>query len=154
VTTTLECLRRPRSRNRIGWSVFALFLARAVVPVGYMPAALSEGGPIALCHGVGAATIELIESLDAGHPKSHAETAHGNAVRHMGHTPDEPGPPPSGHHDRWEHCPLGAGSTDLPVAPAVEFAVAPIAAAPARETGMASLPTRHVSRYFARAPPV
>lgn len=147
MSLVLTALRKPQWRHRIWWPLFALFCARAIVPVGYMPAALAEGGPFALCHGLSAATLDLIGQRDAaaaGMPQ--AGHAHGDTAPH--------GTPSDGHHDRWEHCPLGVGATDLAVAPVLDFVTAPRAATLARAAGLASSPTRHFSRYSARAPPV
>ena len=87
-----------RYRNDINhclWALLVCFLAvRGLVPAGFMPSALSDGGPYQLCHGDSRAAL-LLNSLQAspvqeGHHRGH------HAHHHS--TPDNT--PGSGHnHD-------------------------------------------------------
>jgi hypothetical protein len=135
--------------------------AKLLVPVGYMPASLADGGPLMLCgSGLPASLLSSHEHDASGHD---AASAHGHPASMHDHagpaaegaalgsrTGDEPA---SGHHE-WERCSLGGLASLAAIAAEWRFeipAVAPErAAAPAR-----ILPTR--ARWLAfrsRAPPV
>ena len=157
-------MREPRRAGRIWWTAAALFALRALVPIGYMPAALSEGGPIVLCHGLSAPTLRLLESHTrlhaaadpaadpAGDPAADPATHHGMHPGGAAH-PALADSVPDRHHDHWEHCPLGVGASDLAVACAADpAAVAPLAELWA-DADPASAPIVRVTHYLARAPP-
>lgn len=67
------------------WLACLGFACRALVPVGYMPAPLADGGPIRLCHGgVSQVLLQALEQRRAvhaheGHQEQHDEHHdHGN----------------------------------------------------------------------------
>ncbi len=100
-------------------------IAKLLVPVGYMPAALAEGG-FRLCDGylpqIGARIG--IAPTDTGDVPAHSmpHEMHGS----MSTGDDVSGGLASGHarhdghsqHDHWDHCPLGALATLAALAPA------------------------------------
>ena len=111
---------RLRNSRRTAWFaglLLALYSARALVPVGYMPAPFSEGG-IVLCHDASAPTLSLLGIAAGGAAHGHAPDGQEPAghADHAGHhaTPQtpEPGPGPDAGdspvgHDTWERCALG-----------------------------------------------
>ena len=135
---------------RIWRIAFALFLLRAVVPVGYMPAPLSEGGPFVLCHGASAPTLRLIEAHAGMHHAMH------DGAKHDGATHADPsGSPGDGHDERWDHCPLGVGGSDLALAPQGLSLPAPDALIDlARVEPTLAASRARTDLYLARAPPV
>lgn len=140
-------LRRCVVRGRLSAAVVTLFLLRAVVPVGYMPAAFANGGPFVLCHGSSAATVWLIESMQS--MDSMATRHHDSGPSHGAFTDEQTATERAG----WEHCPFGVGMSDLPIAPALGGEFAPqIDAAPAFALGLLA-PSSRVVRFRARAPP-
>ena len=78
------------------------FACRALVPAGFMPAPLAEGGPIRVCPSGPAAAF--FAALGHRHA-SHTNHAHpGQAGRPSGaHGHDGR----SSEHDAWDHCPTG-----------------------------------------------
>lgn len=144
MSSVLRSLRQRRRSRGIGGVVLAQFLLRAVIPVGYMPAAMAEGGPFALCHGLSAATIELIEA---------ARGDRDTGPQHAHHHPDESDEPDGAHDDRWAHCPLGAGVPVLPIADVPGFGLAPTPATLVRADRVAPLAANRFRSYLARAPP-
>jgi hypothetical protein len=80
-----------RAKQRLIYAFCLAFAIKALVPLGYMPAAIGEGWPIKLCHAWPMPT--------SGHHHEHAG--------HAGGKSDD---------DAWEHCPLGALAA-APVAP-------------------------------------
>jgi hypothetical protein len=121
----------------VGLAYFAL-ACRLVIPAGYMPAPLDQGGPIMLCPG----------GLFGGVPvaSEDAHTSHGDQHSH-GDDSSESG------HAGWEHCPVGS---ILAAAALTSVAELPTLALqhvllPAEHAGeIESLTTR---AYQARAPP-
>jgi hypothetical protein len=80
-----RCLRQ--ARELLVRAAFLAVACKALIPIGYMPAALADGSPVMLCPAYGAwATQAMGSMLDE----------HGDA--------DEQGSNPS----PWQHCPLGA----------------------------------------------
>jgi len=125
---------------------------RALVPVGYMPAALSDGGPVKVCHGglAGAFFAALAEQrATTGSHAGHGEGAeHGHA-----HSPGSHGDQAPAGHEAWEHCPVGtvfahaALTSDIAItiaSPAQSFE--PIAPTRTHQTVF-------TGSYRARAPP-
>lgn len=70
-----------------------------------------------------------------------------------GTQPAAPADPEAEHDERWAHCPLGNGASDLALAPAVEPGLAPAPAPLARQLPVVQPARRHLKRYLARAPP-
>jgi len=124
----------------VTWLAWASFALRVLVPIGYMPAAVGDGGPFVLCPGgYQAELLEYLAAAPASQAGVHAHAAHASAD----HT---------SHHEGSD-CSIGATFAAVaPVsaqpfvspAPAVEPPVSPadlpLAAAPA-------------PRYHTRAPP-
>ena len=96
---------RHRRRFRIARAALHLaavgFLTRVIVPVGYMPAPLAEGGPFAPCHGSYFGRFVKVLSNDSF--SAAAQVHHSDpAAPHHEKTEDA-----GGVHEAWEHCPLG-----------------------------------------------
>jgi Protein of unknown function (DUF2946) len=72
-----------RAKQPLLYALCVAFAIKALIPLGYMPAAFGEGWPIKLCHAWPM----------PGHAQHH-EHAH-----HDGGKQSD---------DEWEHCPLGA----------------------------------------------
>ncbi|MGW8367576.1 MAG: hypothetical protein ACWGPN_02715, partial [Gammaproteobacteria bacterium] len=116
------------------------FCCRAVVPLGYMPASLADGGPFALCHGASAATLRLLAAVDSmrasgdreadGHVRHDPHDRAPGAAGHSGAGHAEAGSSraaldhaaaqdtDNGHFDGWSYCPLGAVVSDAAMASA------------------------------------
>jgi hypothetical protein len=126
---------RIRTVKQLFRLAIAAFLLRAIVPVGFMPAKLSDGGPFVLCPGGPGGTV--LSSLVERHA-SHAQHKHDGE----GTT-----------HEAWEHCPVGAALAAIapPSEPNLELLqfrhVLASAFAPAQT--LVDLP----AAYLARAPP-
>jgi hypothetical protein len=84
--------------------LFVAYLAlacRLVIPAGFMPASLADGGPLRLCHGGPAgALLEALAAQAVPSEKQHEA--------HHQHGHDADGGPAPEQHDQWEHCPIGA----------------------------------------------
>jgi hypothetical protein len=173
----LERLRNGRRTDCLIGLAVLFFGIRAVVPVGYMPAPIAEGGPFALCQGTSAATLAMLAMVEANHSMHHGigEPADhgghsGHATGHTADLADQPGDPvgnqvdpagsqvdpagrPSGHDARWEHCPLGIGAADA----AVGFALSLPSFGPAAVSRYFSVPEllalEPIRRFQARGPP-
>lgn len=127
------------------------FVLRALVPVGYMPATLADGGPFILCDWQNATLVATLapESQSAG-----AHTHNSGAHSPADHAPSgEPTDHDANQHDNWAHCPLGVGvaSAPLPVEYAFAFPPPRQAIEPPCCTSTPSTPI--LERYRARAPP-
>ena len=160
----LQGFRRSSRLGRLVLLTLIAFSVRAVVPAGFMPAALADGGPFVLCRDASAATLSLIAAPMAMHP---GDQAHSAAAAHAhdsvhGHDPmptsmaarstanDEH----STHATAWEHCSFAAGS----MAALVPFNEIPIpTVTPVRVQIPLAAQLRFaepINRYRARAPPV
>jgi hypothetical protein len=113
--------------------------AKLVVPVGYMPASLADGGPIMLC---GSGLPDGFGAHDG-----HDATMHGAPVPG---TADEP----ASDHPEWERCSLGglAGLAALGSEWRIDF----LAGAPERAEPLDSLflPRSEIVAFRPRAPPI
>jgi hypothetical protein len=89
-------------RRPLFYVVYLALACRLLVPAGFMPAPLAEGGPLRLCPG-GAAGA-LLEALAAGDVASSAQ--HDTRHRHHGH--DNNGGKAPEQYDPWQYCPVGA----------------------------------------------
>jgi hypothetical protein len=104
-----------RARRKLIALLFLGLAVRVVMPAGYMPAALGEGGPFVLCPG--------------GLTGASFFLAAGSEGEHHDHGSDE-----SGEVNAWEFCPFNTVSgsfgpvTDLPAAVSSFDTLAPIAA--------------------------
>lgn len=120
------------------WMAWATFACRAVMPGGYMPAAVGEGGPFILCPA--GSQAELVQYFDARrghHPEHH----------HAGHTADH-----ERHADGFE-CPIGASfAVAVPVTIPSTAAEPPPSTPPVTGTESPAV-TAPSYRYHSRAPP-
>jgi hypothetical protein len=89
----------PRPRHPLLYVAYLALACRLVIPAGFMPAPLADGGPLQLCHGGAAGALLAALARQAG--------ASGNGDEHHHHDHDAGGVPPS-QHDAWEYCPIGA----------------------------------------------
>jgi len=131
-----------KSLTRIAtWLAWASFALRVLVPVGYMPAAISDGGPFILCPG--GYQAELLQYLGTSGAHDHGTAAH------AGHASAG-----QGSHAEGSDCSIGA--TFAAVAPAASTPV--VAPAPQAPRPFARLQVATVSepdqRYHSRAPPI
>jgi len=123
------------------WLVWATFACRVLTPVGYMPAAIADGGPFILCPG--GTQAELVSYLAGARGHAHHAGHHGtqDAAEHD-------------RHGEGADCPLGASFA--PAAP-TEFqpaAAIDTAAILSVRPVVAAFSTAHTPRYHSRAPPV
>jgi hypothetical protein len=142
-----------RARRILIRLAFVGFACRALVPVGFMPAALGDGGPIKVCHG-GLAS-ELFRSL-AEMRSAHAHTGHdhSSALADHGQTLDSS---EDGHdrtdHAGWEHCSIGAAFAYAALIADIHFHFhAPEHSFDRIESSQPVAPI-FVGSYHARAPP-
>jgi hypothetical protein len=86
--------------------VFLALASKLLVPPGYMPSAIADGGPIRLCD-VGLPAT-LVSGAGAGEHIVGAHEAHANAgaLRDRAAAAHDQGGRSDKHHE-WEHCPLG-----------------------------------------------
>lgn len=134
------------SRSNPGFLRLALgiFLVRALIPVGFMPAPLDAGGPFTVCHGGLAGA--LFEAVSVPPMADHS------AAMHHEHAP-EPGAEPNPAHDGWEHCPFGAASGSAPLGQDFRLELLSLNDQLAGSQPADSIPVAVVSSYRARAPP-
>jgi hypothetical protein len=151
------------------------FLCRVLVPAGFMPAPLADGGPIRFCHGgaAGALLTALVEQRstgDVGASRPHhgdvgqhfhgedrrsggddsAGEGHDDHVDQDRHSDHERG----ANHEGWDRCPVG---TAFALAALVSDFALPVL--PLEHVYAASSPELLVLRhqpahYHARAPPL
>jgi hypothetical protein len=142
---------------------FGGFLLRALIPAGFMPAPIGEGGPVVVCHAglAGQMFARLAASRDgvgADHAGAHA--AQGEHSAHAGHIDHASADVAADRdvlsdpaHEAWEQCPFGAafGAALL----ASNFSPDLLALEHSLEIVEPSQPTavRPISLYRARAPP-
>jgi hypothetical protein len=130
------------------------FLIRALIPVGFMPAALAAGGPIVICHGglAGAFFQALAEQTGDSAQREHA--ADHSAMAHLAHSDhasaaDEP----ALDHSAWDHCPTGVSASAAPLAQSFSFSLLVLSDRPANPESHFGIPVPPISSYQARAPP-
>ena len=141
-------------------------LCRALIPVGFMPAAIGAGGPVVLCNGglAGEFFLRLEAAQHQANGTAAAGGGHDGHAQHGGHLdhgapggPTGPGAPdtqdPAAGHEGWEHCPFGAAFG--PALLAADVTVELPFFAHTLEVVEPSLPVsyRPVASYRARAPP-
>lgn len=125
------------------------FLCRALVPAGFMPAPIADGGPIRFCHG-GAAGALLTALLSQ---RSSLAEEHAHAGDH-GHGQHEDDHRDHVKHEAWDRCPVGTAFAfaaltadfSLPLL-SLEHDFEPVVAGPP----VAGVVLAH---YRARAPPL
>ena len=161
-----------RFRRRSGLAGLALLgvLCRALIPAGFMPAAIGAGGPVAICHDglAGEFFRELAQARrDARFVADSAaegiDGAHGAHADHAGHAgPDAlvdaanetAESPAAAQHEGWEHCPFGAAFGAALVAGDFEPALLMLAHALEPALPLQPVARQPASSYRARAPPV
>jgi hypothetical protein len=94
-----------KARGLLARLAFVLFACRALIPVGYMPAPFSEGGPVVLCHGGMAG--EFFRGFSEAQALSNADMhmvdhSTGMSSEHQ-HTDEHS----DASHDAWDNCPVG-----------------------------------------------
>src|SRR5690606_37644470 len=119
------------------------FLCRALVPAGFMPAPLADGGPIRFCHGgpAGALLTALIEQLSAEH-------AHSSHEEHHDHTRDDAS------HEGWDRCPVGTAFAFAFLTADVALPLLPPEDGPEAGRFDPVLPPLIPAHYQPRAPPL
>jgi hypothetical protein len=127
-----------------------VLVCRALIPGGYMPAPLAEGGPVVLCHsGLAGAFVRALSEAQTANAHTHAADHSAGTSHEHQHSEDEP----DTSHDAWEHCPVGAAFSAAPLSQ--EFALS--LPEPDHELGQAEpaavVRTVFSSPYRARAPP-
>jgi hypothetical protein len=131
------------------------FLIRALIPIGFMPAPLSSGGPIMICHGglAGAFFQALTENSRGnavhGHLADYSAMTH-NA--HSDHPSDTDDPEPE--HNAWDHCPTGATAGTAPLAQNFSFTLLALSDTQTNPEPRFGIPLPPTSSYQARAPPL
>lgn len=132
------------------------FTVRAVVPLGFMPAPLDQGGPFVPCHGTAAGAM----LLSLAHHASHNEPTRGHQhhrspdhTDHLSHSRQDPSGEPTGAHEAWEHCPLGAAAAHAALAQELVFNIAQYAHGFERPEPTTSTYAPRARSYLARAPP-
>jgi len=137
------------------------FLCRALVPAGFMPAPLSDGGPIRLCHGGQAgAAFALLENAraveSASSHEQHAPADVGHDAHHASHASgdhDAAGKDQRAAHEGWDRCPVGAAFAFAFIAADAPLAE-PAQAEPVALDESVTLVVRELAEgYLARAPP-
>lgn len=134
------------------------FLCRALVPAGFMPAPLSEGGPIRFCHGGPAGA--LLASIADRRAFAAAERADGHDARNSIHEHAHAGADAAtdgGHdagHEGWDRCPVGAAFSFAVLAGEVALPLPVPARALLPSEARVHAPRAIPSGYHARAPPL
>jgi len=125
------------------------FLCRALVPVGFMPAPLADGGPIRVCHG-GAAGLLFAALLEQR--SSASETAHDSHAD--GHHSEHDDPDRDLNHEGWERCPVGATFAFAVLVADLTLPLLPLEHVLAAGEPDVAIPRTLPSLYHARAPPL
>lgn len=123
---------------------------RALIPVGYMPAPLGEGGPVVLCHG-GLAGAFFRGLSQAQSPNVHMHMADDSAGTSSDHGHSDLDPDAS--HEAWEHCPVGAAFSAAPLPQEFTFSLLDSEHDFGQAEPEAAVRAVFPSVYRARAPP-
>lgn len=154
--------RAVRRSWRVAWRglTAGAVIAKLLVPFGYMPAALADGG-FRLCDG-------YLPSIDMPMGAAHmgSDTLHDHSAPHAMHGSGVPAEAPAagagnqaplgdhGGHHHWDHCPLGALATLAAIAPADwQLPLYAASTEPVRETDREAFVPRTVGPFQSRAPP-
>lgn len=141
---------------------FLGFTCRALIPVGFMPAALADGGPITVCHGGPAGAF--FQALADRRPSERAATASARAHGHVPANADahavDAGKDPLGHPDEratehapWERCAIGAAFSPAVLTGELSFQIPALDHAFDRAEPIRPPHSAFVRSYRARAPP-
>ena len=176
-------MRQSRRFRHVSRALLTLLALRLLVPVGYMPAPLSDGG-LVLCHDISAATLAMLGGVNpaarndggvphdthhgalAGHTTSDpADGKAADTARYKGrdsfrdsagetsHVHGSPDDSPTSVHEAWERCAFGVAPTDAAIAHIVEVASAVPAVAAVTVRPALGHGDASRSRFRARAPP-
>lgn len=156
----MKCPRRRafrRCRPLVLRGALALgLLPKLLIPVGFMPAALADGGPITPCSGYAAPPTAVTSPVSMPMHGAHVAADDGGAhatAKGIGARADEHGDEHETHH-QWERCAYSGTASLAPLAAAWQLAID----APAVErigAGKASTVTRAPRIFFrSRAPPL
>jgi hypothetical protein len=129
------------------------FACRVLVPAGFMPAMLSDGGPIRICHaGAAGAFFQAFADYRSG-PAGHSELAH--AGHHAGSQPAaaDQDDKHSGDHAAWERCDIGAVFAYAAIAAEFQLVILELDHANQWIERRYSTPLLLPGTYRARAPP-
>jgi|GEM_PF-2084858 hypothetical protein len=135
------------------------FLCRALVPVGFMPAPVADGGPFRLCHGgaAGALVAALLGQAstsfaadDYAHEYAHSDPRHSH---HAGVDHAAPDDRQNANHEGWERCPIGAVLAFAVIASDFALPLLTLDHVLAGSDFSASIPRPLSTSYQARAPP-
>ena len=134
---------------------FIGFLCRALVPVGFMPAPLADGGPIRLCHGgaAGALVAALLEQGAAPAAAEQEALPHSHHSHAGDHLAQHDGQEQNAVHEGWERCPVGAAFALAVLASDVALPLLPLEHVLAASDSKSSVPRPLAAPYQARAPP-
>lgn len=119
-------------------------LAKLLIPVGYMPGALADGGPVVLC---GAGIPAALAALDASSLSPHHHAEHGGLDGESGHDPESD-------HGPWERCALGSLASLVPIASDPLVSISTSGAAERVVIDRPALQGRAVGVARARGPPI
>ena len=137
------------ARRTVIWLAYLGLACRMLIPAGYMPAPLSHGGPVVLCHG--GLSGQLLKSLIR--PASLHEHAHGGSSSHAPDGAEHAPGGSDGQHAAWEHCPVGTALAAVALTGDYVIHLDAIRA-PLPEAEPVILVSAPVTRnYWARAPP-
>jgi hypothetical protein len=143
--------------------VLGLFLIRALIPIGFMPAPLESGGPIMICHGgVAGASFDALSTHRASTSMSSESSTQNAATKpdiaersvemHHAH-PAQPDETPDGTHDGWERCSLGTAAGTAALVPDYAFDLLSLDHAYVDAQAAIAFPVALLPSYQARAPP-
>jgi hypothetical protein len=141
----LSRIRTARMRQSLMRLALGGFLVRALIPIGFMPASMAQGGPIIICHG-GLAGTFFQQLAEEGHDAH----LHGGMADHSAAEHDEPSPD----HDAWEHCPTGVTASAAALATDFSFSLLALTHAQSSRDPCPGIPAAPVTSYQARAPPL
>ena len=150
-------------------AVVLSLVAKLLIPVGYMPGALAEGGPIVLCgagmpaalmaaRGSGVAGADYApahEHIDALHHAGAHDAGHGPRGEHYAESDHGPRGEhdPESDHGPWERCVLGALAFLAPLAGADLPSIAPLGSSETPPVENTRLESRSIAVVRARGPP-
>jgi hypothetical protein len=92
---------RSSPRHPLLYVAYLALACRLVIPAGFMPASLADGGPLRLCLGGPAGALLQALAAQAGASREQHE-------QHHHHDHDNEGGATPAEHDPWQYCPVGA----------------------------------------------
>ena len=155
-------------RCRLLRGVFIVgLLPKLLIPIGFMPVALADGGPFAICGDFGALPVAQIPGATpvahaehgamsmarAGHGDTHAHAMVGEVPTDSGHAGDH-GDEHDQHH-QWERCSFAGAASAAPVAVDVlGLVLEPAAAGAMRPSVRIEFGITRFLTFQSRAPPL